>query len=1012
MKHLKELLLLAIACIMSLSAQAQTKIYGNVIYSDNNATPLGIYSFNAADGLTFEPVKVDEEMKATNGGVYENGKYHFMNMFTYYQYNAETWVQVKKESLGFMKGGPMQATALAYDDTTKKIYGCFMDYTTYSYVFGTVDYDKAERTAIKSLGDNIMRCMVCTPEGKIYGINGDGTLYSFDKTTGDISEVGSTGLSISNIQGAVCDPKDGKVYWAACLTNGKTGLYELDLETASAILVAEFPNNEEVTGLFILPTADPDATPKAATNLKSVFENGGLTGHFSFTMPTESNLDEKLNSDVDYKVTVDEKQLLTGSGKPGAEITTADVTLTRGFHNVSVVCSNASGESLATYDFPFIGKDTPKAVENLTLKKSGNKAMLSWDAVTTGVNGGYIGNMTYKVVRYPGETTVAEATTNNSFEETVNDADFSRIYYTVSPCNDGTEYGDTLASEPVTFGSVINPPYSEDFKTASAINDYKVIDADADGNTWEFEPYGKTVEVTNRAGSTNDWLISPAIKLSKDRMYKVTGKLTSQNVYVPQNYTFALLKSADGIGSPLKVIASGSVYNESKTITEFLNVETDGQYYIALHAATEASSCHMAISELAINEGTLLSAPGHVGELSIKAADKGELKASVSFNTPTKNLDGTAIESLSKIEVFRNSKLIKTINNIPASATTGNGMNISFDDNEAEQGMNAYSVIAYSAEKKGIETIAEKWVGFDSPKMPKNVVATLVDNGIKITWEPQTEGAHEGYVDQSGIRYMVVDGNANVALANGLTATTYTDKIETNGEQALMGYGIIAYNEIGQSDFGVSNGVLIGAPYNIPLTESFPSAATTYFWGIDGSSKAAFMLDNSTSSDLDGGCVSFTGSNDEATLYSGKLDLKGNEAVKLSFDYYCNTPQAATLEVKAYSPERGFKTLGTVDMSNFSNYRWQTAEFRLDEFMADKDVQVYFCGKSTAEAQKFFIDRIVIEPTKKGTDGISSAVDANTNVKQEKVYDIQGRKVNSLFRGELIISNGMKRVAK
>ena len=47
MKRFKKLLLLTLTFILSLSVKAQTKIYGNVIYSDNNATPTGIYSFNA-----------------------------------------------------------------------------------------------------------------------------------------------------------------------------------------------------------------------------------------------------------------------------------------------------------------------------------------------------------------------------------------------------------------------------------------------------------------------------------------------------------------------------------------------------------------------------------------------------------------------------------------------------------------------------------------------------------------------------------------------------------------------------------------------------------------------------------------------------------------------------------------------------------------------------------------------------------------------------------------------------
>lgn len=1007
MKHLRKLLLSAVALILSLSAHAQTKIYGNVIYSDNNATPMGIYSFNAEDGLTFEAVKVDPEMNASNGGVYENGKYHFVNMFTYYEYNAETWAQVKKENLGFMKGGPMQATALAYDETTGNVYGCFMDYTTYSYVFGTVDYDKAERTAIKSLGDNIMRCMVCTPEGKVYGINGSGTLYLFDKSTGETTEVGSTGLSISNIQGAICDPKDGTVYWAACLSNGKTGLYTLDVETASTMLVAEFPNNEEVTGLYILPTANNDGTPKAVTNLKSNFDNGSLTGTFSFTMPTLSNLDEPLTSATDFKVTVDGNVAISGSAQPGTDVVTAEVTLSRGHHNVSVTCSNPSGESLATYDFPYVGKDTPAAVENLKCVASDGKARLSWNAVNKGVNGGYIGNVTYDVVRYPGKVNVANGISENSFEESVGTTDFTRVYYTVTPCNDGEEYGDTVACAPVTFGSVINPPYSETFSTPTSLDGYTVIDADADGKKWSYEEYGKVTELYSNTGSSDDWLVTPGIKLSKDRLYKIQYTLSNHSVAVPQNYTIALLSGADGVDSPLKVITSGTVMNDTKDITEFVNVDADGTYYLALHTATVASPCYLVIRKLSVDGGTLLTAPGHVTDLTATAAENGELKVGVSFTTPTKTLDGKDITSLSKIELYRNEELIKTFGNFPDYTDFGKGVNMRYTDTQAKQGNNIYSVVAYDGENRGAETYTEAWAGLDVPQKPVDVEAKVVDGGIRVSWAAQPTGVHGGYVDTSALRYYVEDNN-QYAIAKGIAETTVTDKVETDKEQSLMAYAVIAYNAAGQSDAGISNSLIIGAPYALPLSESFSSAQTHYFWGITGSQQAYFALDGDNSSDLDNGCVAFTGTLGKAELYSGKLNLKGNEAVKLTFDYYATMPQDAILEVKAYSPKRGYKTLGTINLSKWNSYRWLNAEYRLDEFIDDDDVQVYFIGTSNGAEQKFYIDRVKLEAT--SATGVRTVKDLTPT--SGKIYDIQGRMLDSAKCGQLYISNGKKLIAK
>ena len=1006
MKKIKKLIMLALASVVSLSAHAQSKIYGNVIYSDNNATPTGIYSFNAEDGLTLEPVKVDPTINAKNGGVYVKGKYHFINMFTYYEYNAETWEQIKCENLGFMKAGPMQATALAYNAADDKVYGCFMDYTTYSYAFGTIDYDNAKVTVIKSLDQNIMRCMVATPQGDVYGINGAGTLYKFNKENGDLTEIGSTGMEISNIQGAICDPNDGTVYWAASPNSGSTALYTLDLETASTMLVSVFPNNAEITGLYILAKANTDGTPKQATNLKSNFPKGALTGNFTFTMPTQSNLDENLESKTDYKVIVDEQEVITGSADPGAEVTTSDITLTRGHHNVSVVCSNPSGESLPAYDFPYVGKDTPKAVANLSCTVSDNKVSLTWDAVTEGLNNGYIGTMKYNVVRYPGAVAVTEGTTATHFEETVDNDNFTRLYYEVTPANDGEELGETVACDPVTLGSVILPPYSESFNTATSLDGYTVIDNNADGKTWEWEKYGKTTEVSSNTGRTDDWLISPAIKLDADKTYKVSLALSNINMSVPQNYTVTLLQSPSATAAPLKTIATGTVLNDTKNIFDFINVELSGNYYIALQTATETYSCNLAINSLSVDAGVGSAAPAHATDLKAVPATDGSLQTNISFTTPTEKLNGSAIESISKVEIYRNDELIKTIDDFPSYTDFSKGINMRYTDTEAKQGFNTYAVVAYEGTTKGIETIAEVWVGVDVPQAPADIVAKIVENGINISWKPQAKGIHNGVVDTSKLVYYVED-NMGYIISNGESDTSVTINIDTNSDQNLLAYAVMAANEAGQSAASISNSLLIGAPYQLPLKESFASQATAYFWGITGTTKANFAL-NENASDLDKGCVAFNGSDSEAELYSGKLDMKGNEAVKLSFDYYCYNPQLATLEVKAYSPEHGFKTLGTIDMSKWNSYRWLTQEYRLDEYINDSDVQVYFIGKSTAGLQSFFIDNIRIEATT-ATD-ITSV--KNIDAKSSNTYDILGRKLPTVRHGQMIINNGHKFVAK
>lgn len=998
MRNLKATLLLAASLLMSLAAEAQTKIYGNVMGSDQNATPMGIYSFNAEDGLEFEAVKVDNDMNAINGGVYENGKYHFINMFTYYEYNAETWAQVKKENLGFMVAGPMQATALAYDATTDKVFGCFMDYTTYSYVFGTVDYNTYTRTAIKSLGENIMRCMVCTPEGRVYGINGNGMLYEFNKTTGELTEVGSTGMDIKYVQGAVCDPKDGTVYWAAYLSNDRSGLYELDLETASALLIAEFPHNEEVTGLFILPTADADATPKAVSNLKSNFLEGSLSGTFSFTMPTQSNLDTTLSEGLEYVVTVDKDVVCTGTSQPGAEVVTQEVTLTRGHHDVAVVCKNASGESLATYDFPFIGLDTPKAVTNLAVNRQGKTIHISWDAVCEGLNGGYMGNVTYTVVRYPEAVTLAENTTERTLTDAIESDNFTRVWYSVVAVNNGQEQSQAVTCDPVTYVATILPPYTEQFNTRTSLDGYTVIDVNGDGTQWEINLYNPIAECYSSTGSNDDVLVTPAISLNNDRVYKVTMRLGNNINYGSQSYRVMLLRDNSDYEHPVAVAAEGEIINDTKTLRGMVSVREPGNYHLAVRTTGVGNYCEMQLSLLSIDEGTLYVAPSSSTYMMVTPDyEEGTLNAEVEFITPDHTCSGEDLVDVTKVELYRNDCLIHTFDN------PGVGTKLKYQDAEAEHGINEYAVVAYNGDLKGLEAYSAAWVGLDSPAAPLYVKAEETDGGINISWTPSQVGAHGGYVVPGDFRYYVEDNNG-YPVAQGITETTFCDNIDTNADQALTAYAVIAYNSVGQSTYATSNVLLVGAPYTLPFQDSFRNAQPAYFWGIDGTASTFYRLYDGASSDLDGGSVLFQSNEKDgkANLYTGKLSLQGNDHATLFFDYYCDSRQQATLDVVAYSPQRGYKTIGTVDMRNWNSYRWLTEEFSLDEFINDTDLQIYFVGTGLGNAEAFLLDRFVINTQVSGIENVT-AVDVTPGA----VYNIAGQRVNSNAKG-LTIQNGRK----
>lgn len=134
-----------------------TLLYGSVIFATNwteENAPIGAYSFPATGNTTLAPVAIDELINANGGGVYVDGKYHFVNYITffdmifaaYYVYNTETWEQEVELDTEPTSVG----TDWTYDPSTGNVYGCFYNETLDGYLLGTLDLETA---AVKKVGD-------------------------------------------------------------------------------------------------------------------------------------------------------------------------------------------------------------------------------------------------------------------------------------------------------------------------------------------------------------------------------------------------------------------------------------------------------------------------------------------------------------------------------------------------------------------------------------------------------------------------------------------------------------------------------------------------------------------------------------------------------------------------------------------------------------------------------------------------------------------------------------------
>lgn len=75
-----------------------------------------------------------------------------------------------------------------------------------------------------------------------------------NKETGEQTVVGPTGITSKTMQAADFDPVTNRLYWTVEPKDGKSGLYEIDVNTGKASLIKTFPGNQWILALHVVPS--------------------------------------------------------------------------------------------------------------------------------------------------------------------------------------------------------------------------------------------------------------------------------------------------------------------------------------------------------------------------------------------------------------------------------------------------------------------------------------------------------------------------------------------------------------------------------------------------------------------------------------------------------------------------------------------------------------------------------------------------------------------------------------
>lgn len=293
----------------------------------------------------------------------------------------------------------------------------------------------------------------------------------------------------------------------------------------------------------------------------------------------------------------------TISDNVGGYLSTVDLTTGK----ATVLFAYEDGEEVGGLYIPESVSQYP-AAPVASLEYVDGKMNVSWNAVTTTVDGGALSDtaVTYTVVRSD-DTVAAEGLTDTTFsEELTAPEDFTAYYYTVyAVINTGNEQITSAAGKTnvITLGA-ITPPYKSDFKSEGLIG-YTILDANTDGTSWQI--YDNTARIGwSKTDAMDDWMITPPFRLEAGTTYYVTFNTWNYAPSYPERLEVKYGNgcTAEEMTETLLPVTELTTYSKTtplrvkKTITP----AESGVYYIGFHGLSDADSYFLSLSNISISD--------------------------------------------------------------------------------------------------------------------------------------------------------------------------------------------------------------------------------------------------------------------------------------------------------------------------------------------------------------------------------------------------------------------------
>lgn len=632
-----------------------------------------------------------------------------------------------------------------------------------SWSLGKVDIDALTITAVGSPTSTKIRALAAG-DGKVWGIATDGNLYSIDKTSGTLTKVGSTGKSVADVAQSACyDSASGSILWSryddSSMFNKVSEIVAVNPSTGASSTKGSLTNTPQVLGIYVPASFSADA-PGEVTSLAATNDGTNNNITVTFTMPTVNYSGSELNPNLQgltYTISVDgEVKVSAKASTVGAQVSET-VASTPGTHEVAVFASQSLyGDGPEVTTSLFVGMDTPGAVKNPKAVSTGTEVTVTWEA-PDGKNGGSYDNakLAYKVVRMPGNVTVAASQTATTLTETVNVDKLQGFTYVITTIYDGAE-GESAQTPQVFAGPSFEVsranPYTQNFQNCATADDAGFFAVGTAQYSGTADPHlslltqdaNKYLQLTMDQRALNPKVFTTALKLKSRHTYRLSFKFRSDNRYGASFSVYLADKPTADCNNVKTLMAEKSYgypddawqqFTEDRVTPVTFQVDETGVYFVSVQHTFMAGNWDF--DDFKVEDITEPGVPNTPTDMKAEAP-AGERTVNVSFTLPTEDNNGDDPE-ITSVELKRDNAVVNTWTSGIAA-----GAPLTWTDENAPLGEHTYSVTASNANGTSAAASANVKVGRDydvevvSAEAPESVVkgrlftisAKLHNNGI------------------------------------------------------------------------------------------------------------------------------------------------------------------------------------------------------------------------------------------------------------------------------------------